>query len=53
MALVRQATGMTTVAAIEQQIAFMKLGISLATPTPIGGMEPAPPGKPSSDKDAL
>ncbi len=53
MALVRQATGMATVAAIEQQIAFMKLGISLPTPTPLGGTEPAPPGKPSSDKDAL
>ena len=32
MALVRQATGMTTVAAIEQQMAFMKLGISLPPP---------------------
>ena len=53
MALLRQATGMTTVAAIEQQIAFMKLGISLPAPTRAGDMAPVPPGKPSSDKDAL
>jgi ABC-type iron transport system FetAB ATPase subunit len=53
MALVREATARTTEAAIEQRIALMKLGIPLPA---LSGDNPTiakPPGKTTSDKNAL
>ena len=53
MALVREATAKTTEAAIEQRIAFMKLGIPLPFLSGINVPVPKSPGKTTSDKDAL
>jgi len=53
MALVREATARTTEAAVEQRIAFMKLGIPLPY---LSGTNPPvskSPGKATSDKNAL
>jgi ABC-type iron transport system FetAB ATPase subunit len=53
MALVREATAKTTEAAIEQRIAFMKLGIPLPSLSGTSPPVPASPGKTTSDKNAL
>lgn len=51
MALIREATARATVAADEQRIAFMKLGVAL--PSLAADKPPPSAGRPSSDKDAL
>jgi hypothetical protein len=53
MALLREATAKTTEVAIEQRIAFTKLGIPLPSLPGVNPSAPAAPGKPSSDRDAL
>ncbi len=53
MALVREATAKTTEAAIEQRIAFMKLGIPLPFLSGTNLPVPKSPGKTTSDKNAL
>ncbi len=53
MALVREATAKTTEAAIEQRIAFRKLGIPLPSLSGTNPSIPTPPGKTTSDKNAL
>lgn len=53
MALMREATAKATEAAIEQRVAFMKLGLPLASIPSNSPPAPALPGKTTSDKDAL
>jgi hypothetical protein len=53
MALMREATAKVTEAAIEQRVAFIKLGLPLAATSDNPPSSVSSPGKATSDKDAL